>query len=226
MVVVFFCIHLYHQQSIQIDSALPTRAELKPVSTPDSPRRGAYMVPRSEPPAPLPVEQPSLKPTMPDGSIQARAPGLAKHAAAQLFLQSVGKDTVAGQTIARELIQNGYGPEYISIVYNSALALGLTNNIKTDDPATFIKIAKMREAAVKGRLASSGTISMPAITNTDLVDRLLALRPSKPYQDRPLIHVTPGPDGQLLTSQDILDYINAHPAIPSNAAVSSTQPAQ
>jgi hypothetical protein len=184
------------------------------------------MIPRSAPQIPVPVEQPSPKPTMPDGNVQARAPGLAKHAAAQLFLQSGGKDTVAGQTIARELILNGYGPEYISIVYNSALALGATNNINTDDPTTYIRIAKMRETAVKDRLASSGTLSMPAITNADLLDRLLALRPSKAYQDRPLINVTPGPEGQLLTSQDILDYINAHPATPSNAAVSSTQPAQ
>ena len=215
IIAVTFAIRWFHQPGDQQDLAPLEEADPKANSSANPPRRGPYMVPRSEPQAAVPVAPESPKRKAPDYLVPEKPPGQARHIAAQHFMQSAAKDTVEGQTIARELIQNGYGPEYISILYNSALRLWATNNIKTADPATFADIFSMREKAVKDQLRL-GTMSIPAITNSGLVDRLLELRPTKPYQNGPLITAGPGPDDRLLTSQDILDYISAHPAPTGN----------
>jgi hypothetical protein len=150
-----------------------------------------------------------------------KSPEAMRHLAVHYFLQSAAKDTYEGQTIARELIQNGYGPEQITRVYSAAQSLSFINVSDIRDPNYKNRIYERRKQTAKDDLArESLNINWPMITNTNLLDKLLDLRPTVNYlgTNKPIAIAAQKPTDRVLTAQDILDYIKAHPSVPTSTS--------
>jgi hypothetical protein len=134
---------------------------------------------------------------------------------------SNAKDTVAGQAIARLLLENGYSAEYIVPVYNAARWFNDTNDSTFhiydakagNGQGQRKRSAKILLRTMLVRTTGGTSTSLPELDDAFL-DVLFENKPTVRFMPENAIaygYMRPA-DGKYSTPQDILDYINAHPA--------------
>jgi hypothetical protein len=145
-----------------------------------------------------------------------------RHVCACYFMQSLAKDTYEGQKIAKDLINNGYGVEYIGFIYNDSLGLGkrldeLYQSRKYFG-ATRNEIAqsadyKKRKETIIDDYVEGKRFKIAPLNNPELLNQLLELHPKKQYETYSFQEVKAAgtPENRWLSGKDVLDYIQKHP---------------
>lgn len=137
------------------------------------------------------------------------------HIATTEFMKSAMRDSVVGQEMALELINRGYGIEYMPYIYGESHTLWKIRECfkKNGNENMFETVSHDLKEKSIGML-EAGIGYLPPLNDRYLLYTLLDKLPQgSPYQG-PEIKPEDTPEDKWLSDKDILKYIQDHPASP------------